>query len=220
MGRNRILLAVSVVLAALGSVVLASGVGDPVATTVQLSQGDATSTTITLTLGDGTDPSTTSTSAPATTTSTTEQATTTSTLALPVTTTSMSTSTSTSTTMAPNTALVRVVNSFTSTVQFTVNDATSHTWTLAPGETAGPWAIVTSTEHNDDATVTDPATLCGIEQMGPFFEPGHSVLITVERAGVPCEAQAGPVSGPMFVVLDETTGTSTVVGVPAMPTTG
>ena len=216
---HRLLLAIALGIAAVGGVVLAAGVGESVPTTVHLSQGDTTPTTpttITLTLGDGTDPSPTTTSSPPTTSTTMPQATTTSTLALPVTT----TSTSTSTTLAPNTALVRVVNSFTSTVSFTVNDATSHTWNLAPGETGGPWVIGTATDHNDDAGVTDPATHCGIEQMGPFFESGHSVLITIERAGLLCEAQAGPINGAMFVVLDETTGKTTVVGVPGLPTTG
>ena len=216
MGRNRMLLAISLLLAMVGGSAVASGVGSEQPTTVSLSGGTGRAPTTdsdlapseeepiatTSTTSAPVATSTTTTARPAVTT-TAPPATTSTTVAAPV-------PTTTSTTAAPNTATINVVNNFSATVKISVNDVNSKEWTLAPGAKAGPWTLQTATDHGDGATVQDPATQCGYGDGEDFFKAGHTYLIEAKKAAQNC----GDSPAPMLVIHDKTTGTSVTLGGP------
>ena len=193
---RRLLLALSTLLAALGGAALASGVAPAVpATTVSLSGGDdsQTPTTDALSLDDESvsdDTTTTSTiAAPTTTTTRADAPATTSTTVDLLTPTTVSPPT---TVPPPTRAQVSVVHHFPGTVQISINDVNAKTWTLAPGEAAGPFTLRTSNEHGDGLTVMAVDTQCGYGDGADYFRGGGTYVLTAREGTQSCEGAPGP----------------------------
>ena len=103
----------------------------------------------------------------------------------------------TSTTVAPTPFVVTIVNEFEAAVEGTVN---SQPFTVAPGQTVGPFTILAAPHGNDSLSMrrTDVPT-CGLGDAGGLFQPGKSFRVTVVTAsGSGCGSAETYLAAPSF----------------------
>ena len=205
MGRNRILLAVSLALTGLGGAALAAGVA-PAPATVQLSSGPPTSAPV-APVGEETTTTavpetTTSTTVPATTTTTVVHATTTSTTAVaphPATTTPLDTS---------NKAMIdSIVNHYPAAIDYAIgsDDSDAH-WVLQPNQ-SGSVIMLTVGYHDHSASHRVDMPACGRGDQDSYFTGGHHYSIEIVENGLPDGCGPG-VPGYWSILRDLTAGTS------------
>jgi cytoskeletal protein RodZ len=117
----------------------------------------------------------------------------------------------TTTTLDAAAATLSLRNDYDSTVRIDVSDVTSGSWTLAPGESAGPWILETASDHGDGASVTRLDDKCGSGDGQDYFKAGHAYLLVVTTSTNPNRiCSDGPI-GPDLTVYDLTDGTTVVI---------